>query len=180
MVDTRYLLAALLGVPLIDATLLVFVAGAIGGVTTVLLVVLTGLVGMLLVRAEGRHTLRRIQGSLADGQPPTDELLDGAFLIAAGAFLLTPGLVTDVLGFLFVLPPTRYPLRELLSRRVVTPYLDEKTGGFASGNVYIGGFPGDDDGDGSAFGDHDASEERRRAESDGDTVDIGDDEYSVE
>ena len=181
MVDTRYLLAALLGVPLLDATLLVFVAGAIGGVTTVLLVVLTGLVGTLLVRAEGRNTLRRLQGSLADGKPPTDELLDGAFLIAAGAFLLTPGLVTDVLGFLFVLPPTRYPLRELLSRYVVTPYLEEKTGGFATGNVYVGGFPGGGGTDGATvddFGDDGDDGQTRR--SGGDTVDIGDDEYTVE
>jgi UPF0716 protein FxsA len=145
MVNWRYVLAALLLVPLVDATFLVFVADAIGGVETVLLVVLTGLIGMLLVRAEGRHTLRKLQRTAARGKPPTDELLDGAFLIAAGAFLLTPGLVTDTLGFLFVLPVTRYPLRELLRRYVVVPYLDKKANGFVTGDVYIGGFPGGED-----------------------------------
>jgi UPF0716 protein FxsA len=195
MVDTRYVIAALLGIPLLDATFLVFVAGAIGGVETVLLVVLTGLVGMLLVRAEGRHTLRKLQRTVAGGEPPTDELLDGAFLIAAGAFLLTPGLVTDTLGFLFALSPSRIVFRELLSRYVVTPYLDERTDGFATGNVYVGGFPGDDDGgsgtvfgdtDGfsdtvdEAFGDGTSDNAGNDAADDGDTIDIGEDEYSVE
>jgi len=190
MVDTRYVIAALLGIPLLDATFLVFVAGAIGGVETVLLVVLTGLVGMLLVRAEGRHTLRKLQRTVAGGEPPTDELLDGAFLIAAGAFLLTPGLVTDTLGFLFALSPSRIVFRELLSRYVVTPYLDERTDGFATGNVY-----GDDDGgsgtvfgdtDGfsdtvdEAFGDGTSDNAGNDAADDGDTIDIGEDEYSVE
>jgi UPF0716 protein FxsA len=195
MVRTRYVIAGLLGIPLLDATFLVFVAGAIGGIETVLLVVLTGLVGMLLVRAEGRHTLRKLQRTVAKGEAPTDELLDGAFLIAAGAFLLTPGLVTDTLGFLFALSPTRIVFRELLSRYVVTPYLDERTDGFLSGNIYVGGFPddapsgngdaggrtartvfGDDDGFGSgAGGDGFGSED-----DDDDTVDIGEDEYSVE
>ena len=195
MVDTRYVIAALLGIPLLDATFLVFVAGAIGGVETVLLVVLTGLVGMLLVRAEGRHTLRKLQRTVAGGEPPTDELLDGAFLIAAGAFLLTPGLVTDTLGFLFALSPSRIVFRELLSRYVVTPYLDERTDGFATGNVYVGGFPGDDDGgSGTVFGDTDGFSDTvdevfgdgtsdnagNDAADDGDTIDIGEDEYSVE
>jgi UPF0716 protein FxsA len=96
---------------------------------------------MLLVRAEGRHTMRKIQQKVAQGETPTDELLDGALLLVAGAFLLTPGLVTDAIGFLLVIPLTRYPIRIVLKKWVVVPYADKKTGGFASGNVYIGGFP---------------------------------------
>ena len=97
---------------------------------------------MLLLRAEGRATLARVQRKLARGEPPTDELLDGGLLIAAGAFLLTPGLVTDALGFLLALPITRVPIRMAVKRYVVVPYIDSETGGFATGNVYIGGFPG--------------------------------------
>lgn len=200
MVKWRYVLAALMIVPLVDASLLVFVADALGWVATVALVVLTGLVGTLLVRAEGRHTVKNVQRSVARGDPPTDELLDGAFLIAAGAFLLTPGLVTDALGFLFVVPVTRYPLRELLSRYVVVPYLDKQTGGFASGNIYIGGFPGNEDdggaatrtdgfgggdddsgagGVGSPFGGTDAVGDDESEQSD-DVIDVDEDEYSVE
>jgi UPF0716 protein FxsA len=147
----RWLFLALLVVPLADAIFLVFVAGKLGWELTIALVVLTALLGTLFVRAEGRHTLRRIQRSAAQGQAPTDELVDGALLIAAGAFLLTPGLVTDALGFLLVFPLTRVPFR-IAVKKWITPKLDAKTGGFASGNVYTFGFPGDDDSGGGPFG----------------------------
>ena len=143
----RWLIAAVLLLPLLDATFLVYVAVAhLGAVATVALVVLTALVGTLLVRAEGRRTIRKAQATLARGDVPTSELLDGAMLIAAGAFLITPGLVSDAVGFLFAVPLTRTPLRAALKRFVVVPYLDERSEGFATGNVYVGGFPGGDDG----------------------------------
>jgi UPF0716 protein FxsA len=138
---------------------------------TVLLVVLTALLGTLFVRAEGRHTIRRFQSALGEGRLPTDELLDGGFLIAAGALLLTPGLLTDAIGFLFVLPPSRYVFRGALKRWVIRPYLDRKTGGFASGGVYTIGFPEDDDsGSGSGSG----------GAGGGGTVDLGSDSYDVQ
>jgi UPF0716 protein FxsA len=147
------LIGLLLLVPLLDMLLLVVLATGLGPVSigpaaTVAVVVVTALVGLLLVRAEGRHTIQRIQRKLLQGDAPTDELLDGAFLLVAGALMLTPGLVTDLIGLVLVLPPTRYPIRLVVKRYVVTPYLDGKTGGFASGNVYIGGFPS---GDGGGF-----------------------------
>jgi len=150
-------IGVLLLIPLLDVLLLVAVAGAIGAVATVAVVVLTALIGMLLVRAEGRHTLRRIRRKLATGSLPGDELIDGALLIAAGALFLTPGLVTDAVALLAALPPTRIPLRWAARRFVVTPYLDATTGGFATGDVYTGGFP-----DGK------------------DTYDVGDDQYDVD
>lgn len=158
----------LLLIPLLDILLLVVLSGYLGWAVVVLAVVLTALVGMLLVRAEGRYTIVKIQRKLAEGELPTDELLDGALLLLAGVLLLTPGLVTDAVGFLFVIPLTRYPIRLALKRWVVGPYLDARTGGLASGAVYVGGFPGDDGGGGgTAWGG-------------GETVDIGDDEYDVE
>jgi UPF0716 protein FxsA len=144
MVRVRWLVVALLFVPLADAALLVAVAGWLGAVETVALVVLTALVGMLFVRAEGRHTLRRLQRAATRGEQPTDALLDGALLVAAGAFLLTPGLVTDAIGFLLVVPPTRVVVREVLERFLLRPYLEDRTGGFVTGRVYTGGFPEDD------------------------------------
>ncbi|CCQ36376.1 FxsA domain protein [Natronomonas moolapensis 8.8.11] len=183
-------------VPLADVLLLVVLATGLGPVTigpaaTVAVVVLTALIGLLLVRAEGRHTIRKIQRKLARGDPPTDELLDGALLLVAGALMLTPGLVTDLLGLVLVLPPTRYPIRLVVKRYVVKPYIDDKTDGFASGNVYIGGFPGGD-GDASGFGggfggqspgpgpgpgpDTDAG----AADYDGETVEMGEEDYEFE
>ncbi|WP_251328265.1 FxsA family protein [Haloplanus pelagicus] len=140
----RWVFVLLLLIPLTDALLLVVVADAVGAPATVALVVLTGIVGMLLVRAEGRHTVRRLQEKLATGDVPTKELMDGGLLIAAGAFLLTPGLVTDAIGFLLGVPLTRAPIRALLERTVVGPYLERKSGGFVTGGVYTGGFPNED------------------------------------
>ena len=141
----RWLFAALLLVPLADAFLLVVVASHIGALPTVALVVLTAFLGMLFVRAEGRHTLRRMQRSAASGEIPTNEVVDGGMLIAAGAFLLTPGLVTDALGFLLAFPVTRVPIRMGLKRLVIAPMLERRTDGFATGKVYTVGFPGGDD-----------------------------------
>ncbi|MFC6719218.1 FxsA family protein [Natrialbaceae archaeon GCM10025810] len=170
----RWLLALLL-IPFLDAVLLAYVAlrvEAFGLVGMVLLVVLTGLIGMLLVRAEGRRTVRKMQKSLAEGKPPTNQLLDGGLLIAAGAFLLTPGLVTDLIGFLLVIPLTRIPIRAGLKRYVIVPYMDNKTGGFTSGTVWSYGFPTEGAGDSSGGS--------RSRSGDRDTYDLGEDSYSVD
>ena len=183
----RWLFLALLVVPLADALFLVFVAGQVGWQVTVALVVLTALLGTLFVRAEGRHTLRRIQRALAQGKTPTDELVDGGLLIAAGAFLLTPGLLTDALGFLLVFPLTRYPFRYAVKEWVIKPKLDSKTGGFATGNVYTFGFPGGDDGDAGPFagaggngGGGGPFGPGAAGGSDDDTIDLDEDSYDVE
>ncbi|MFC4357223.1 FxsA family protein [Halobium salinum] len=138
----RYLIALLLLIPLADSLALVALAGfVLDPLVVVALVVLTGLIGMLLVRAEGRHTMRKLERKLSSGQLPTDQLIDGGMLIAAGAFLLTPGVVTDLIGFLFAVPVTRYPIREVVKRYVAKPYLDRKMDGFVSGGTWTGGFP---------------------------------------
>ncbi|MCF2207557.1 membrane protein FxsA [Halobacterium salinarum] len=171
----RSVFLALLVVPLVDAVFLVFVAGELGWQLTVALVVLTALLGTLFVRAEGRATLSRLQASVARGDPPTNELVDGGLLIAAGAFLLTPGLVTDALGFLIVIPVTRVAFRWGV-KRYVTPKLDAKTGGFVSGNVYTFGFPG---GDGAGDGDPRSGFGGGAGDGDDDTINLGDDAYDV-
>lgn len=171
----RWILALLL-IPFLDAVLLALVVtqfGFINWVGMILLVVLTGLVGMLLVRAEGRRTIRKMQRQLVEGKPPTNELLDGGLLIAAGAFLLTPGLVTDLLGFVLVLPITRIPIRAGLKRFVIVPYADKKTGGFASGKVWTVGFP---EGGMAQNGAQNGTGESGA----GGTYDLGADDYSVD
>lgn len=144
------IIGVLLLIPLLDVLLLVVLMGVVGWQVVLLAVVLSALVGLLLVRAEGRHTLVKIQRKSARGELPTDELLDGALLLIAGALLLTPGLVTDLVGLLLVVPITRYPIRLAIKKFVVVPYADAKASGFASGNVYVGGFPGEGDGQGQS------------------------------
>ncbi len=134
----------LLAIPLVDSLVLVVFATVVGWQLTILLVVLTALLGLFFVRLEARLTIRRFQDAIRAGRPPAAEMIDGGLLIAAGAFLLTPGLVTDAIGFLLVIPPTRIAVRKLLHRFVIVPYLDRQTGGFASGTVYTEGFPRDE------------------------------------
>jgi UPF0716 protein FxsA len=140
--DLRFV-AVLLLIPVLDFLLLIGLV-AVGPLTIlhgVLLVVVTSLIGLLLVRAEGRHTLRKIQRSLVQGELPADELLDGALILVSAGLFLTPGLLTDLFGLLLVLPPTRYPFRVATRKFVAEPYLDATTGGFATGAVYEGGGP---------------------------------------
>jgi UPF0716 protein FxsA len=163
------IIALLLLIPLFDIVLLVAVAAWLGAVETVLLVVLTALVGLLLVRAEGRHTLAKIQRKVTSGESPKNELIDGGLLLVAGVMLLTPGLVTDLIGLILVVPPTRLPIRVATKRWVVDPYVDAKTRGFASGKVYTGGFPGGD-----------AAGQGQGQGQAGDTYDVDDDAYDID
>lgn len=142
----KRIIALLLIIPLVDALVLVVFAGVVGWQLTVALVVLTALVGLMFARLEARLTMRKIQDAIAVGRAPTAALIDGGLLIAAGAFLLTPGLVTDAIGLLLIIPPTRVLIRTVLHRYVIIPYLDRQSGGFATGTVYTRGFPGADDG----------------------------------
>jgi UPF0716 protein FxsA len=172
----RYI-GLLLLVPLLDALLLVVLVPVLGWQLVILLVVLTGFVGLLLARVESRNTIQRIQQKLAQGEPPTDEVIDGGLLLVAGAFLLTPGLVTDAIGFLLILPPTRYPIRWAVRRWVVVPYVEKKSGGFATGQVYVGGFPGGDpsgDADGSPFAGAGPGEPDETEFEEGEPIDFGD------
>jgi UPF0716 protein FxsA len=179
------IIGVLLLVPLLDLLLLAVLTGFVGWELVILAVVLTALVGMLLVRAEGRHTMRKIQEKTARGELPSDELLDGALLLVAAVTLLTPGLVTDLVGFLLVIPPTRYPIRLAVKKWVVVPYADAKSQGFVTGNVWVGGFPGGEDtaggqgrpGPGSGPGSGPAP---GSGQTESDTYDLDEDAYDVD
>ncbi|XGI83400.1 FxsA family protein [Halorutilales archaeon Cl-col2-1] len=108
-------------IPFVDLLLLLRIADVIGPVETLGVVILTGVVGAYLARSQGVQTVRRIQHRLQQGASPSDELTDGALIIAGAALLATPGLITDGVGFVFLLPFTRPPLR-----RVVQSYFRRK------------------------------------------------------
>ncbi|MDH3687880.1 MAG: FxsA family protein [Gammaproteobacteria bacterium] len=101
------LLAAFLLVPLVEIYVLLKVGGAIGAGWTIFLVVFTAVLGAFLVRAQGFSTYLRVQQSIQRQQMPAMELLEGLVLLVAGALLLTPGFVTDALGFACLTPPLR-------------------------------------------------------------------------
>ena len=103
----KLLFVAFLLIPLAEIYVLIQVGSVIGALPTVALVVLTALVGAVLIRAQGLATLTRVRTSMDRGELPAVELFEGLCLLIAGAFLLTPGFVTDALGFLLLVPPLR-------------------------------------------------------------------------
>lgn len=106
-------------VPLIEIYLLIQVGGVIGVFPTFALVVLTAVAGAWLLRWQGVSTLMRLQSTMARGELPAVELMEGAVLLVGGALLLTPGFFTDTIGFLCLLPPARRALVQGLLRRAV-------------------------------------------------------------
>lgn len=91
-------------IPLVEIYLLVKVGATIGAIPTALLVVGTGVVGAVLARKEGLSVLRRTRKKFRQGQLPTEELTNGAVLLVSGAFLLTPGILTDIIGLIGLVP----------------------------------------------------------------------------
>ncbi|MFI6316142.1 FxsA family protein [Nonomuraea sp. NPDC050556] len=109
------LFLAFLVVPVLEIWLLIQVGSVIGGWPTVALLLADSLLGAWIVRREGRRAWRNLQTALQDGRMPDRELADGGLILVGGALLLTPGFLTDVLGFLCVLPFTRPMMRKLAS-----------------------------------------------------------------
>ena len=112
------LLAAFIGVPLLEIAVFIVVGDALGLWPTLVLVILTAIIGSWQLRAQGLAALASARVQIERGALPTRELFDGACLLGAGALLLTPGFVTDTIGFLLFLPPLRAFLRRFLARRL--------------------------------------------------------------
>ena len=101
-------------VPLAELFVLIQVGQAIGALPTIAILVVDSILGSLLLRSQGRAAWRRFNEALGARRPPAREVLDGALVIFGGALLLTPGFLTDVLGLLLLLPPTRAVVRRVL------------------------------------------------------------------
>jgi UPF0716 protein FxsA len=112
-------------VPAVELALLVEVGGRIGTLATLGLIVATGVVGAALARSQGLSVLRQVQRELAEGRLPAGALADGAIILVAGALLMTPGILTDALGFLFLLPGFRHLIKRALWRRFESAARDQ-------------------------------------------------------
>ena len=107
----RRLLILFIIVPLVELYLLAIVGGRVGLPATILLVVLTGAWGAYLAKSQGLSILAKIQFETSAGRVPTAELLDGLLVLIGGVVLLTPGLLTDLVGFLLMVPSFRAIIR---------------------------------------------------------------------
>jgi UPF0716 protein FxsA len=112
------LLALFIVVPLAELYVILKVGDAIGAVWTILLLAADSVLGSLLLRAQGRSVWRRFNAALAEGKMPHREVIDGVLVIFGGAFLITPGFITDVVGLVLLIPPTRAMVRRLLASRL--------------------------------------------------------------
>jgi UPF0716 protein FxsA len=111
-------------VPFAEIYLLLAVGSVIGALPTILLVVFTAVLGSWLLKQQGFATFRRFQQSLARGEIPAYEMIEGPLILLGGALLLTPGFITDVLGLLCLIPP----LRKQLAQYIIEHHLIQSAG----------------------------------------------------
>ncbi len=123
----QYLIALFIGLPIIELALLFKLHGAVGFFPTVMLVLLTGIAGAALVRRQGIAILFEIQKEMANGGLPAPQMMDGVMILMAGAFLVTPGLITDTVGFALLIPfvreRIRFWLRDKLKQKLQDGYI---------------------------------------------------------
>ncbi|MDA1231884.1 MAG: FxsA family protein [Planctomycetota bacterium] len=118
MLSRLFLLLAL--VPLAELWLLMELAQQTSWLTTIVVVLSTGVIGISLVRWQGIKTLKDIQRQLAAGESPSQTIVSAVLILVAGALLLTPGLLTDTVGFLLLIPSFRFATAAYLQRRFMT------------------------------------------------------------
>ena len=106
-------------VPIVELVVLLEVGRRIGTGATMLLILVTGVVGAVLARRQGVAALGHIRAELAAGQMPGPTIVDGVMILVAGALLITPGILTDIVGFLCLVPATRRSIRARLSRAFI-------------------------------------------------------------
>jgi UPF0716 protein FxsA len=112
------LVVIFIAVPIAEIYVIIKVGEAIGPWLTVLLLAADSVIGSVLLRSQGRRVWARFRETLQRGELPHREVVDGVLVIFGGAFLITPGFLTDIIGALLLLPPTRAVFRRLLVRRL--------------------------------------------------------------
>lgn len=128
----RFIFLIFIAVPLIEMLVLFEVSDVIGGLNTVAMVVLTAVIGVQILKRQGLSTLLRANQRLETGELPAQEIVEGMLLASAGALLLTPGFITDTLGFVFLTGPLRRPLARRIIRSGVVRTMGSGAGSSSS------------------------------------------------
>jgi len=115
-------------IPVTELYILIEVGKRIGSLTTISIIIFTGILGSYLVKNQGFMILKKIQNDLNDGIMPGDSLIQGVIILAGGILLLTPGFVTDTVGFIFLIPASRNVIKKYLLKWL--------KGKIEKGNVY--------------------------------------------
>ncbi|HIA86348.1 MAG TPA: membrane protein FxsA, partial [Candidatus Marinimicrobia bacterium] len=111
------LLFIFIGIPLLELMILIELGREIGFWPTIFLVIVTGFLGASLARSQGMWIWMEIQHELQQGNMPADKLVDGLLILVGGIVLLTPGLLTDIFGFMLLIPVTRKLFKTAISRK---------------------------------------------------------------
>lgn len=129
--------------PLLELYVIIQVANVIGGWETIALLIVESAIGAFLLKRQGYATLDRISRALNEGRIPSNELIDGLLLLVAGALMLAPGFIGDILGFLLIIPFTRIPFRMIVRKRFesgkYSSFFAATTAG-AGGTRFVGTF----------------------------------------
>jgi UPF0716 protein FxsA len=112
-----YLIILFTILPALELSLLIKIGAHIGAGNTIFIIILTGVVGAYLARIQGFLVLQQIQDNINKGVLPSLQLMDGLMILVGGIVLLTPGFITDTLGFLLLIPPTRALIRLWLRKK---------------------------------------------------------------
>ena len=150
----------LLVIPIVEIATFIAIGGQIGIGLTLLMIMVTAIIGSILLRVQGLGLIRKIQTKFANGQVPGRALGDGAIIVVAGLLLLTPGFVTDAIGFLLFVPPFRNTIFAFVASRVKV--------------VGLGGLGMD------PFAQQHQNPRANPQEPDGPTIDLDDDQFSSE
>lgn len=117
-----WLIVIFILIPAIEIALFLWTSAEIGIIPVLLIIILTGVIGIALVRKEGMETWRRAQLAMYNNERPGEEILDGICIIVSGACLFTPGFFTDALGFLLIIPFTRKPFKYFIKYYVLKKF----------------------------------------------------------
>jgi len=112
------LLLLFIVVPVAEVIIYVKLGQSIGLWPTLLLIFGTGIAGAFLARTQGFQIIKQVRYEINQGRIPGNEVVEGLLILAGGLLLLTPGLLTDIAGFLLLLPPSRKAIRDLLKRKI--------------------------------------------------------------